>query len=102
GILVFAILVIMVKKRGDVARALRNGAAMGLMSVGAFTGPFLGVSVLNLSIQRISTGVAQTLAALVPVIIIPFVVFLKKERVTWRAIIGAFIAVAGVAILLHG
>jgi drug/metabolite transporter (DMT)-like permease len=73
---------------------------MGYMTLGAVTGPFLGVSLLNMSIQRIPTGVAQTMAALVPVLIIPFVVFLKKERISWRAVIGAFVAVAGVAILM--
>ena len=70
------------------------------MTVGAFTGPFLGVSLLNAAIQRTSTGVAQTIAALVPVMIIPFVIVLKKERVSWRAMIGAIVAVAGVAILM--
>jgi drug/metabolite transporter (DMT)-like permease len=102
GIAVFALLVLIVQRFGNVIRALQNPAAMGFMSIGAFTGPFLGVSLLNMSIQRISAGVAQTLSSLVPVIIIPFVVVVKKERVTPRAVLGALIAVAGVAVLMLG
>jgi drug/metabolite transporter (DMT)-like permease len=101
GIVVFAMLVILVRRQRDVVRALTDSRAMGFMTLGAVTGPFLGVSLLNMSIQRIPTGVAQTMAALVPVLIIPFVIFLKKERISWRAVIGAFVAVAGVAILMH-
>jgi drug/metabolite transporter (DMT)-like permease len=100
GIVVFAALVLGIGRQRDVIRALANSRAMGLMTLGAVTGPFLGVSLLNASIQRISTGVAQTMAAMVPVLIIPFVVFLKNERISPRAIIGACVAVGGVAILM--
>jgi drug/metabolite transporter (DMT)-like permease len=37
----------------------------------------------------------------VPVLIIPFVVIFKHERVSPRAILGAIVAVAGVAMLLR-
>jgi drug/metabolite transporter (DMT)-like permease len=50
----------------------------------------------------VATGIAQTLTSLVPVLIIPFVIFVKRERVTWRAAVGATVAVAGVAMLLLG
>jgi hypothetical protein len=32
--------------------------------------------------------------------ILPFVILMKHERVTWRASIGAGVAVAGIAIML--
>jgi len=100
GIAVFAIFILAMRRQRDVLAAVRNRWAMLFMSAGAITGPFLGVSMLNASIQRIPTGVAQTIGALVPVLIIPFVVVLKKEHVSVRAILGALIAVAGVAVLM--
>jgi drug/metabolite transporter (DMT)-like permease len=100
GIVIFAAFVTAVGRWNDVRRALINSGAMFYLTLGAIFGPFLGVSLLNASIVSISTGIAQTLAAMVPVIIIPFVVFTKREHVSWRAAIGAIVAVAGVAILL--
>jgi drug/metabolite transporter (DMT)-like permease len=34
-----------------------------------------------------------------PVIMLPLVKYIYKDKLSWRAIIGAFVTVAGVAIL---
>jgi drug/metabolite transporter (DMT)-like permease len=99
GIIVFALLLVVLGFLPKVLVALRRPDAMGFMTLGALAGPFAGVSLLNYAIQLIPTGVAQTITAMVPVMIIPFVVVLHRERVSWRAIAGACVAVAGVAIL---
>ena len=39
------------------------------------------------------------LMALPPVIILPISYFVFKEKIGWKAIVGAFLAIAGVAIL---
>jgi len=44
-------------------------------------------------------GVATTLMALTPVLILPFAVLVEGERLTARSIAGAAVAVAGSAIL---
>jgi drug/metabolite transporter (DMT)-like permease len=44
-------------------------------------------------------GVAQTLMSLMPVLIIPLVWVVYRQRTGWRGILGAVIAVIGVAIL---
>jgi hypothetical protein len=46
-----------------------------------------------------SAGLAQTLLSLMPVMIIPVVWVLYRQRTSWRGILGAFTAVIGVAIL---
>ncbi len=101
GILGFAILLGILRRYPRILSTLRNPRAFGLIALGSFMGPFLGVSLILFSVQYISTGVAQTFAALIPVLIIPFVVILYKERVSWRAVLGACIAVAGVAMLFY-
>jgi drug/metabolite transporter (DMT)-like permease len=65
---------------------------------GALFGPFLGVSFSLLAVQHTTTGVASTIMAIVPVLIIPPAIILFKERVTAREAIGAFAAVTGVAL----
>jgi drug/metabolite transporter (DMT)-like permease len=79
--------------------ALRDGKAMRTMSLGAFFGPFLGVSFSLIAVKHTATGVAATLMALVPVLIIAPSALIFKEKVTLREIAGAVVAVAGVAVL---
>jgi drug/metabolite transporter (DMT)-like permease len=72
---------------------------LGLLALGAFVGPVLGVSSSLLAIQHIEIGIASTLIALTPVIILPISYFVFKEKVGWQAIVGTLLAIAGVAIL---
>jgi len=80
-------------------QALSNRAAMARITLGAFFGPFLGVSFSLLAVQHTQAGIAATIMALVPVFIILPSVLIFHERVSARAVGGAFLAVAGVALL---
>lgn len=66
---------------------------------GAFTGPFLGVSLSLFALQHIEVGIASTLTALPPVFLLPISYFVFKERFGWGAILGTLLAMAGVAAL---
>ncbi|MEM8758319.1 MAG: DMT family transporter [Planctomycetota bacterium] len=74
-------------------------AGLGLTACGAFVGPFLGVWMSLIAFKHAPLGIAQTMVSLSPVLILPFAYFLLKERVTPRAVLGAFIAVGGAAVL---
>lgn len=52
-----------------------------------------------LAVQHTKAGVAATLMALVPVLILPVLIVVKRERISARAWIGAGVAVAGGALL---
>jgi len=71
----------------------------GLIALGALLGPVLGVSASLLAVQHAEIGVASTLMALPPVIILPFSYFVFKEKLGWQAIAGTILAIIGVAIL---
>ena len=81
-------------------RAARDVKALGLLSGGAFVGPFLGVWLSLVAVSLIPAGIAATLNAMVPVLVIPLVVIVYKEKVSPRAVIGAFVAMGGVALLM--
>jgi drug/metabolite transporter (DMT)-like permease len=51
------------------------------------------------AIQHAEVGVASTLMALPPVILLPASHFLFKERFSWHAVAGTVLAMAGVAVL---
>jgi drug/metabolite transporter (DMT)-like permease len=73
--------------------------ALPLIALGALLGPLLGVSASLLAVQHAEIGVASTLMALPPVIILPISYLVFKERIGWQGILGTILAIAGVAIL---
>lgn len=79
-------------------QALSNHKAMAQLSLGAFFGPFLGVSFSLLAVQLTNTGIAATIMAIVPVLIIPPSIILFKEKVTIKEVAGAILAVGGVSL----
>ncbi len=98
GIVGFSILFFIFRRWKDTFFALRLRKPMLQLSLGAFFGPFLGVSFSLLAIKYADTGIAATIMALVPVLIIPPSMILYKEKVTIREILGAVLAVGGVAL----
>lgn len=82
-----------------VGAALRDRPAMGRITLGAFFGPFLGVSLSLLAVQYTESGVAATIMSIVPVLIIVPAIIVFKERPTVREVVGAIVAVAGVAVM---
>lgn len=85
--------------RGTFAALQVKPEVLPWLALGAFVGPLLGVSASLLAVQHAEVGVASTLMALPPVIILPISYFVFKEKVGWQAILGTFLAIAGVAIL---
>jgi len=99
GLAGFLLIFITIRRWKRVGAALRDGRAMFQISVGAFFGPFIGVSAGLYAAQHSTAGIASTIMSLVPVFIIVPSVLLLHERVTLREIAGALIAVAGVSLL---
>jgi drug/metabolite transporter (DMT)-like permease len=69
-------------------------------AIGAtLVGPTFGVLLSLVAARHTSAGIAATLMATVPVLVLPLVIFVRKERVSPRAALGAVVAVAGVALI---
>jgi drug/metabolite transporter (DMT)-like permease len=78
---------------------LRQASVRRVVVAGAMLGPFIGVWLSLVSVRHIEAGVAATIMATVPVLVLPLVVLIFHERVTPRAVLGAVVAVGGVAML---
>ncbi len=100
GLAGFIPLVLLTGAAGRVLSGLQNRPAMARMSVGAMAGPVLGVSAVLMAMRYSPAGVVSAITAIVPVVIILPSVFLFGEKVRAREILGAFIAVAGVIVLI--
>lgn len=84
--------------RQKLSHAVHDRKAMWCVFWATIFGPFVGVSASLLATQYTSTGIAQTLFALTPVLIIAPAAWLFHQRVTPRQIIGAVVSVAGVCL----
>ena len=88
------------RRWGRVRSALADRRAMAFTSLGAFFGPFLGVSLSLVAVQLVPAGVAASLMATTPILILPAAALLHGERIGPGAAGGAVLAVAGVGLLL--
>jgi drug/metabolite transporter (DMT)-like permease len=66
---------------------------------GAVVGPFLGVWMSLVASDRAPLGIAQASCSLPPVLILPFLAFFQHEHISRRAVVGALVAVGGIAVL---
>jgi drug/metabolite transporter (DMT)-like permease len=84
----------------SVFSGLRHPTAMLAMSMGALMGPFLGVALYMFALRHSPTGVVATIIATMPALILPISVLVYREKVSLRAVVGAIIAIVGVAMLV--
>ena len=98
GLAGFVIIVTVLRRWRDVYTALSHRAGVRAIFLGSFFGPFLGVSFSLISVRHTSAGIASTLMAIVPVLIILPAVLLFRQKVTFWEVVGAFLSVAGVAL----
>jgi drug/metabolite transporter (DMT)-like permease len=91
--------------RGRVGVVLKRGrenvGMLGIILLGALVGPAVGVWLSMISIKHAPIGIASTLMALMPVTILPMTAIIHKERITYRAALGAVVACLGAAILFN-
>jgi drug/metabolite transporter (DMT)-like permease len=76
-----------------------NRRALRSIIGGSIVGPFLGVWLSLVAIQSTYVGIASTLMALTPIIMLPVVKWIFKERVSKWALGGTLVSLSGVAII---
>jgi len=87
------------RKLPNLQRAARDKQGIKYAAAGAIIGPFAGMTLSMVAIAYAEAGIAQTLMSLMPVIIIPLVWIVYKEKTNIHGILGALMAVTGVALL---
>jgi drug/metabolite transporter (DMT)-like permease len=98
GIAGFIILVSILNRWRNVYQAIYHKKGMARIALGSLFGPFLGVSFSLLALKFTQAGIASTIMAIVPVLIIAPSVLFFKQKVTWLEITGALISVIGVSL----
>jgi drug/metabolite transporter (DMT)-like permease len=88
--------------RGQIGRtwqALKDGRTRLWLAGGAFAGPFIGVWLSLLAVRNAPVGIASTLMALSPIILIPLDHWIFDETITSRSIVGTLIALGGATVI---
>ncbi len=98
GIIGFAIVVSLSGRWSNIIKALKDAKGMIGITTGSFFGPVLGVSFSLIAIKHTQTGIASTIMALVPILIIPPSILLFKHKITVREMIGVVLGVGGVVL----
>lgn len=98
GMLGFAFIIIILNRGSVIRNALKNKKGMISTGIGSVFGPFLGVSFSLLAVKYATTGVASTIMAIVPILIIPPAILFFKQKVSWLEVLGATISVGGVTL----
>lgn len=99
SVLMFLILVLARRYKNPIKIYKEKPKAFFSTVLGTILGPYLGITTSLIAIKYTKVGIAATLMSTVPIIMLPMVKLIYKEDLNWRAIVGAFITVGGIAIL---
>ena len=83
---------------GQVGLALHDRRSMLFATLTTLFGPFLGVSLSLMAVQYAKVGIASTLMALTPVLIIVPYALINRQKISLHEVIGTLITVSGVAL----
>jgi drug/metabolite transporter (DMT)-like permease len=98
GALGFLLLMTLQRDLPRLRSGLHDRKGMGYMLILTLFGPVLGVSLSLMAVQYTNAGVASTLMALTPVLILIPYAFIYKQRIRAREILGVAVSMAGVAL----
>ncbi len=94
----FLVIILLKRGMGRVRTALADRRGMLFATLTTFFGPFIGVSLSLMAVQYAPAGIASTLMALTPVLIIAPYAIINRQRVSFKEIIGTLVTVTGVAL----
>jgi drug/metabolite transporter (DMT)-like permease len=84
---------------GHTFRQWRDKQAFRALLAGATVGPFLGIWFSLIAVQNARLGIASTLMALPPILLIPLEYLIYRRRISRRGMTGTVVAMVGVALL---
>ena len=96
GVAAFCLLLTMITpgQRGR-TKVKITGRLFARIALSGFLGMGVGMSLLLFALARESTGIVMTLSSTVPIMILPVLWYMTRERPAFGAAVGALLAVAG-------
>lgn len=101
GIVGFSLLHYFRDGMGPLREAMHDLRGLSVAMATTVFGPFVGVGFSLMAVQYTAAGIASTLMAMTPIIILLPSAWLFHEKITWRAVLGAVISVVGVSLFFQ-
>lgn len=102
GIIGFTLLLYFRKGLDPLREAMHDKKGLAVATATTVFGPFVGVGFSLMAVQYTAAGIASTLMAMTPIIILLPSYWLFHQKITWRAVAGAVISVVGVSLFFLG
>ena len=102
GVIGFSLLHYFRDGTAPMRQALHDRKGLSVAVATTIFGPFVGVGFSLMAVQYTAAGIASTLMAMTPIIILLPSYWLFHEKITWRAVLGAVISVVGVSLFFLG
>lgn len=102
GIVGFTLLLYFREGFQPLREAVHDRKGMMVATATTIFGPFVGVGFSLMAVQYTSAGIASTLMALTPIIIILPSYWLFGQKITWKVVLGAVISCIGVSLFFLG
>ena len=102
GIIGFTLLLYYRDGMAPLREAMHDKKGLSVAMATTIFGPFVGVGFSLMAVQYTAAGIASTLMAMTPIIIILPAYWLFHEKITWKAVLGALISVIGVSLFFLG
>ncbi|MCD4672930.1 MAG: DMT family transporter [Anaerolineaceae bacterium] len=99
AITLWSIALLQKKAKFSLLQCFGNKTVLRSIAMGTLVGPFAGIWLSMVAVQAAYVGIASTLMALTPIIMLPIAFFVYKEKISKMALIGTFVSLAGVAII---
>ncbi len=98
GIVGFTLLLYFREGFSPLRDALHDRKGLSVATATTIFGPFVGVAFSLMALQYTAAGIASTLMAMTPIIILLPSYWLFHTKITWRSVLGAVISVIGVSL----
>ncbi|MBR6264726.1 MAG: DMT family transporter [Prevotella sp.] len=98
GLACFSIWLLFRGEASRLAGSIHDWRGLTAMLVAVFSGPFVGVGFSLMALQYTAAGIASTLMALTPIIILLPSRWIFKQPITLRNVMGAVISCIGVSL----
>ena len=98
GIIGFMLLLYWREGFAPLRTAMYDRKGLTVATATTIFGPFVGVGFSLMAVQYTDAGIASTLMAMTPVIILLPSYWLFGQKITWRSVLGALISVVGVSL----
>ena len=98
GFLAALVMMIVMGRMKEVAAATRDRKSMLALLVVVIFGPVVGVGFSLMALRYTAAGIASTLQALTPIMLILPSHWMFGEKLSWRSLLGALVSVGGVSL----